>query len=366
MINKNNKDQHLFELVVSDLKNKIYDGFYKPGEKLPNYIELTKIYDVSMSTIKKAMLELNEQEFLVSRVGKGTFINEEKLKKALKKKNPTNKVLFSIINSNDADFFNTLSIVRSLVEEQGKELVLKVYEDVHSQESSLANITKEEEYDLLIIGTARKSTYGVKLYQKLLERIPTIFCHDINDADFPVITIDNYQVGQLAAKHLLKKSKRKICIILDENGYKSDDLKLEGFMKSLEENYSRSRCFAVRNSFKSKGSTFEDGYNLGSIIDLKSSEIDSVFASNDEVARGFYKALVDKSYPDLDKISFLGFGNLRANKKRKYNFSSIGIDRKGLKEAYSQAFSELLNPKNEEKYSNQIFLKPRLISRSKD
>ncbi len=362
MINKNNKDQHLFELVVNDIKKKIFEGYYKPGVKLPNYVELTKIYDVSMSTIKKAMQELNDQGFLVSRVGKGTFINKEKLKEEQKRKNPSNKILFSIINSNDADFFQTLSVVRSVAESVGKEVVIDIHDDVHSQESALELISKENNYDLLILGTARKSVYGVKLYQKLSKRVPTIFCHDIYDSSIPVITVDNYATGKLAAKHLLEHSKRKICIVLDENGYKSDDLKMKGFMKTLEDNYSRSRCFVVRNSFKSKGSTFEDGYKLGSIIDLKSSEIDSVFASNDEVARGFYQAVLEKDSSKIEHLTILGFGQLRGNKKRKYNFGTIGINKKDLKEAYLSKFKEMCNSEADAEPTT-VLLKPKMFSR---
>jgi DNA-binding LacI/PurR family transcriptional regulator len=362
MIDKNNKDRHLFELVVNDLKKKIYSGFYEPNEKLPNFLELTQAYDVSMSTIKKAMQVLNDEEFLVSRVGKGTFINKNKLEHHLKLQNPTNKILFSIINSNDADFFNTLRIVENVAEDLGKELEVEIHKDMHSHESSISRISKKGGYDVLILGTSRKTIYGVKLFQKLQDKIATVFCHDIYDSDFPIITVDNHAVGELAAKHLLKLSNRKICIVLDENGYKSDDLKLQGFMRTLEKNYSRSRCLVVRNSFQSKGSTYEDGYRLGAMIDLESSEIDAVFASNDEVARGFQEAVKEKNEEKLKDLIILGFGGLKGNKKRKYDFCSIGLDKTALSESYRNYFAKVFKG-DYKSSSSEILIKPKLISR---
>lgn len=364
MIDKNNNESHLFELVAKDIKKKILDGYFSPDLKLPNFVELSKMYDVSMATIKKTMLLLNDEKIVVSRVGKGTFINKEKLKLYIKQSKPTNKILFSIINSNDANFFKNRKRLESLVEKLGKELIVEIHDDVNSQEQALANLIDSSSVDGVIIGSARKSLYGVKLYKKLAEQIPTIFCHDIYDSEIPVVTIDNYKTGCLAAKHLLRFSKKKIGVVLDENGYKSDDLKLKGFLDTLDQSNSRSRCIVVRNSFRSKGSTFDDGYNFGSILDLKSSEIDAVFASNDEVARGFCIALADKGFNNLDTFTLLGFGDLKSNKRQKYNFATIGVEAKYLLQAFESFIQKTCNRLSSDTLLQDVNLEPKLITRN--
>lgn len=364
MIDKNNNDSHLFELVAKDIKQKIYEGYFNPDLKLPNYIQLSEIYDVSMATIKKTMLLLNDEKIVVSRVGKGTFINKEKLNLYLRRKEPSNKIVFSIVNSNDANFFRTSKKIEAIVDKLGKQLIVNIHEDVNSQEQSLSKLLKEGNADALIIGSARKSVYGVKLYNRLAEQIPTVFCHDIYDTEIPVITIDNYKAGRLAAEHLLKFSKKKIGVVLDENGYKSDDLKLKGFLDKLEESNSRSRCIVVRNSFRSKGSTFDDGFNFGTILDLKSSEIDAAFASNDEVARGFYQALVEKGYKKIDSLTLLGFGNIKSTKKQKYHFASIGIEGRFLTQAYESFIQKTCNRTSKDAPLQDMLLQPKLINRN--
>lgn len=76
MIDKNDTNKHLYEIITEDLIEKILDDHFGKSGRLPNYLQLTEMYDVSMSTIKKAMQLLNDKGYLVSRVGKGTFINK--------------------------------------------------------------------------------------------------------------------------------------------------------------------------------------------------------------------------------------------------------------------------------------------------
>ena len=69
MVDLNNTNEHLYNLVAKDLKKKIRECYFGEVVNL-NYLRLTKIYTVSMSTIKKAMKILNDEHALISRVGK--------------------------------------------------------------------------------------------------------------------------------------------------------------------------------------------------------------------------------------------------------------------------------------------------------
>lgn len=362
MIDKSNTDKHLYEIITEDLINKIINNHFGISGRLPNYLQLTDMYNVSMSTIKKAMQLLNEKGYLVSRVGKGTFVNKEHLDFDKYKKAPTNKIVFALINYNDANFFDILTEVERITKKLGKELVTYISKNINEHEELISKLLTNNEMDGLILGTSRKSVFGVKIYERISNQVPAFFCHDIYDSEVPILTIDNYEVGRIAANELLKKSKKKICVVLDENGYKSDDLKLEGFLDELLKQNADGRCIVIRNSFKNQGSTYEDGYNIGSMLDLSSSEIDAVFASNDEVARGFKNSIIKKGYSIPEDISILGFGNVKESQQKDSSLNTIGIDSENLGEALFNNF-KIAFGESDQKIPSKILIDPKLIIR---
>lgn len=64
----------LYIQIKQDLKQKIEDGVWKPGEKIPNEMELCKVYNVSRITVREAINELVWEEYLVRKRAKGTYV----------------------------------------------------------------------------------------------------------------------------------------------------------------------------------------------------------------------------------------------------------------------------------------------------
>lgn len=62
--------------LLDDLLRKIKDGRYPPGSQLPSGRDLADVYDVSQSTISRAVARLREQGVLVGRPGRGVFVAE--------------------------------------------------------------------------------------------------------------------------------------------------------------------------------------------------------------------------------------------------------------------------------------------------
>ncbi|GET05942.1 GntR family transcriptional regulator [Ligilactobacillus agilis] len=66
-----------FQEIYDDLKKKIDDKFYKPGYILPNEKELQEIYEVSRTTVRKAVDRLVEENRVIRRKGSGLFVKPE-------------------------------------------------------------------------------------------------------------------------------------------------------------------------------------------------------------------------------------------------------------------------------------------------
>ncbi len=63
--------------VASHIKELIRDEKLKPGEKLPNELELCALFSVSRPTIREAVKALVSQGIIEIRRGKGTFVSQE-------------------------------------------------------------------------------------------------------------------------------------------------------------------------------------------------------------------------------------------------------------------------------------------------
>jgi len=57
-------------LITEGLEN----GQWKPGQSIPSEIELAKRFNVSQGTVRKAVAELAQENVLVRRQGRGTFV----------------------------------------------------------------------------------------------------------------------------------------------------------------------------------------------------------------------------------------------------------------------------------------------------
>ncbi len=63
------------EGLIDDLRGKIINGTYAPGERLPSVRALEKDYDASRATIQRVLDTIREDGFIVTQVGSGTRVS---------------------------------------------------------------------------------------------------------------------------------------------------------------------------------------------------------------------------------------------------------------------------------------------------
>lgn len=60
--------------VFAQLKERIFDGTWKPGDRLPSELELTEAFGVSRVTIRQAIQRLATIGLIETRLGEGSFV----------------------------------------------------------------------------------------------------------------------------------------------------------------------------------------------------------------------------------------------------------------------------------------------------
>lgn len=78
-----NKNMPLYKQVVLDIENKISQGIYSKGERIPTEQELAKIYSISRVTVRNALDELSSCGLIERTPGKGTFVCNTKIARAI-------------------------------------------------------------------------------------------------------------------------------------------------------------------------------------------------------------------------------------------------------------------------------------------
>ncbi len=63
--------------IAEDLAERIHIGEYAPGEKLPTYEELAKLYSVSRATAQRAITTLRDRGVVRGHQGVGVFVPDQ-------------------------------------------------------------------------------------------------------------------------------------------------------------------------------------------------------------------------------------------------------------------------------------------------
>ena len=63
--------------ITQELRNKLQQGYWKPGDLFPTDKQLMEQYDVSSTTVRRANYELVQEGWLERKPGKGTFVKNQ-------------------------------------------------------------------------------------------------------------------------------------------------------------------------------------------------------------------------------------------------------------------------------------------------
>ena len=67
----------IYRKIIKDIQDKVEDGTYQSGQKLPSERELCKQYQVARGTLKAALSQLKQAGLLEQARGSGTFVREK-------------------------------------------------------------------------------------------------------------------------------------------------------------------------------------------------------------------------------------------------------------------------------------------------
>lgn len=368
MINPSNTDEKLYEQVSNHLKQRIRNEEFEGG-RLPAFKSLAEAYDVSMITIKNAMQILCEEQMVISRVGRGTFVNPDWRNHVKKEKQPEpgqhpHSIGLLIRDIEGPYFSGTYRGISQFAANMNVNLMLSISQDELSKEEDILKMMMEKKANGIIITSPRKSLYGIETFEVLKEKkFPIVFVHDMYNNPFHTVDTDNYAGARLAAEYLVRRGGRKFAAVVGEIGYKTDDDRLNGFRDGLsaEGVDVKNDFLAYRYSFGTEATAFDEGYKIGKSLSVKGTGIDSILLFNDMIAMGFQKAVLEKGIRIPDDLAVIGFDDIERCSEARVPLTTVRVPREQIGKIAMEILIEAI--KNPDMPTQSVILKPELVVR---
>ena len=289
-----------YEFVLNDIMEKIYNGTYRQGDKIPTESQLTSIYDVSRITIQKAMNILVSKNVVERVAGRGTFV------KALPKlpNNSSGSSFYAFVAPNiDSGASDIIKAAQDAMFQHGHCLSVGFYDnDVSKEKAVVENFFANGVKGLLV--SLWDSGTNSKFYGELISaKVPIVFIDkSIYGVTGNVVLANNTAGISQGMTYLFEMGHRKI-------GYISNPILIATSL--------RDRITAYVNAMKKNGLNVSpsmicitDHYNFFENIEkmLKSNpDMTAVMCASDSLAIDLYKYAKERGVLIPDELSVCSF-----------------------------------------------------------
>ncbi len=303
----------LYEQVAKDIKRKIKDGILKPGDNVGSHSELSKLYSVSVITVKGALASLINEGILFTRVGLGTYVSEQQEKGLNLSRHKTIGLVLRDLNH---QYF---SLIVGGIEERAYELGYNILltssaNKIEKEESQINHFRKLGVDGLIIASLAldyKATEYIKKLHD---ENFPYIMVSYIHDPDYWYVGSDHELGGFLATEHLIKTGYKSIGYMHVEKGNLLSEVRKNGYYRALTEYnkpYDSKLIFTLAKDKTTYGSDrFKLGYEFGKEFKNLVKKPDALFFYSDLAALGFEQAAIEEGIIIPDDVAIVGYDDI--------------------------------------------------------
>jgi DNA-binding LacI/PurR family transcriptional regulator len=209
--------EFMYEIIYRDIHEKIKNGTYPIGTRIPSEKEVAEEYGVSRITSKKALTMLAEEGLITRKRGKGSYVqNVFEEEAGLKRPVYHNTKLVGFILDNfGSDFGDTLvrSVERSC-NEKGYSMVLKcTYGNIDEERRSIRQLRELGACGLILI-CAQDEVYNMEILQLVVSGYPIVLVdRKMKGLSIPCISTNNHRAASDLTEFLIQRGHKHICYI---------------------------------------------------------------------------------------------------------------------------------------------------------
>ncbi len=334
-------------------------GNMKAGEKLPSRVNLSKLLEVSKSTIDKAVSELTHEGLLKTSGGSGTFVSR-KLPGIIEGQENWCLILPDV----SEDVYAQLAEgVKRIAQARKANVIL--CNAAHSIEKQIEYI--EAQYLIGIAGfiivpvVTQTPVDNLALYRSLCNaEIPFVFCNrDIEGINAPVVRSNDFYGGYIATQYLMSKGYKNIAFLAPTK-YRTSMERCQGYIGALQNE-------GIANDRK-KTVVLESGTNqdcctvLAQLLDSHA-EIDAVFCFNDTLAQDVLRMLNERHIRVPEDIGVIGYDNIGTDQSMNVPLSTVAYKADAVGALAAQVLGALLDG-HQDSGSSYYVIKPEIVERN--
>lgn len=292
--------------IKEDLLSKINAGCPGPEKKILSEIKLAKLYGVSRMTVRQAIIELINEGVLCRVPGKGTFIASSVSESP---DSIHHLIPLLVPNLRQPFFYQIIQGAEKTLTKNGYEFILhSVNEDYSEERDYLKKLLKYQAKGLILVA-GKYSHVNFELLQKIRRKIPLVIVDVvIPGLEADQVISDDRNGAFLIVSHFIELGHKNILHLAGPKGDSSAENRLAGYKEALNKFQIKYRPELVRfTDWRTEEGFYETKKFLTN--GFKKDKITAIFACNDEVAIGVFKALSTLKLKVPDDVAVAGYGN---------------------------------------------------------
>jgi DNA-binding LacI/PurR family transcriptional regulator len=176
--------------------------------------------------------------------------------------------------------------------------------------------------DGLIIIPSENTFHRDHFEQAMKREVPFVFFQRVpQNFKAPYVACNDKPIVYKAISYAIQNGHRRIAFFSGPNQLNIGDRRMKGYLQALNENNLVSEECLIWNT----GTTPEDGYKVFKKVMAKKINPDLIFAFNDLVAQGIYKAAGEMGLKIPDDFGVIGYGDFYSSKLLNPPLSSISL-----------------------------------------
>lgn len=297
--------------ILERILEKIQNGHYRPGQRLPSEAELVRRHGASRMTVFRAMRELQAQGIITRRVGSGTFVSQHAgsgshifglLIPELGQTEIFEAICKGMMETQQA-INNSLLWGNANYEKNNKyEAAQQLCDHFISQRVSgvffapVEFAPSRDHVNHQIVAALDRANIPVILLDRCIERYP-------GRSNYDMVGIDNRRTAYMAAEHLIKCGALRIAFFCRPNSAPTVNVRVSGYREALG-----SVCSQQHESFVYTG----DPSDASFVEDLlKRDRVDAFLCANDSTAGHLMHTLISLGQRIPEDIRIVGIDDVK-------------------------------------------------------
>ncbi|WP_163541019.1 GntR family transcriptional regulator [Occultella kanbiaonis] len=216
--------------AYASLKERIEDGTWAEGDRLPTQAELTADLGISAITLKRAMDMLRDEGYVTARPRRGTVVTPRAARTRPRAEVPT----IGYVTPSMDDVFGTPLLIGLARATQGRaNLTFALSDGVRAREEEAIEQHLAHDVGAVILLPTTSRWIAPAVLDLAARHFPTVIV-DRTMAGLPVSTVtsDNVAGGRMATEHLFQNGHRRIGLVHSASPVSTVDERRAGYIRA--------------------------------------------------------------------------------------------------------------------------------------